>query len=307
VAELADKKEKLEISNAMRIALFGSKTNIDLYIKTADAKILESLAADVEAVISGANTLLPRFAQQKNIDLIRKVISGAMAYQQVAKDYVGIEAKQKEAQGLAAAGGVETVKEAGLVSNDVAEEMNNLILTTIALITVCSILAVVIGIILSIVITQIITKPIAVAVDMAGQIASGELRKDIPDTFRARGDEIGDLARSLQDMIEKLRQVIGEVSAAVLQVSAGSQQLSSTSQQMSQGATEQASSVEEISSSMEQMTANIRQNADNALQTEKIAQKSAKGAEEGGQAVSATVNAMKEIASKIGIIEEIAR
>ena len=76
---------------------------------------------------------------------------------------------------------------------------------------------------------------------------------------------------------------------------------------MSQGATEQASSVEEITSSMEQMTANIRQNAENAQQTEKIALSSAKAAEDGGTAVAATVSAMKEIASKIGIIEEIAR
>ncbi len=108
-------------------------------------------------------------------------------------------------------------------------------------------------------------------------------------------------------MTQRLRGIIGEVFGAVTQVSGGSQQLSSTSQEMSQGATEQASSVEEITSSMEQMTANIRQNAENAQQTEKIAITSAKSAEDGGTAVSATVNAMKEIASKIGIIEEIAR
>jgi methyl-accepting chemotaxis protein len=58
---------------------------------------------------------------------------------------------------------------------------------------------------------------------------------------------------------------------------------------------------------MEQMAANIRQNADNAMQTEKIAIKSAQDAKEGGQAVSQTVSAMKEIAGKISIIEEIAR
>jgi len=307
VGDFDDKSEKMDGSSAMRASLFKSKIITDLYIKTGDPKLLESLDVEVEAVISGANSLLPKFAQQKNIDLIRKVITEATAYQQIAKDYIGVEIKQKEAQGLAAAGGAETVKQAGLVSNSIAEAMDALMSTTIGLVSICSLFAVIIGIILSIVITRIITKPIAVAVDMAGQIAGGELRKDIPDAFRTRGDEIGDLARSLQDMVEKLRQVIGEVSSAVLQVSSGSQQLSSTSQEMSQGATEQASSVEEISSSMEQMTANIRQNADNALQTEKIAQKSAKGAEEGGQAVSATVNAMKEIASKIGIIEEIAR
>jgi methyl-accepting chemotaxis protein len=58
---------------------------------------------------------------------------------------------------------------------------------------------------------------------------------------------------------------------------------------------------------MEEMASNIRQNADNSQQTEKIALKSATDAREGGEAVSETVRAMKEIAGKITIIEEIAR
>jgi methyl-accepting chemotaxis protein len=58
---------------------------------------------------------------------------------------------------------------------------------------------------------------------------------------------------------------------------------------------------------MEQMASNIRQNADNAQQTEKIAIKSAEDAREGGKAVVETVAAMKTIAEKIAIIEEIAR
>jgi methyl-accepting chemotaxis protein len=55
------------------------------------------------------------------------------------------------------------------------------------------------------------------------------------------------------------------------------------------------------------MTSNIKQNAENALQTEKIAIKAAADAKEGGQAVGRTVEAMKQIAGKIGIIEEISR
>ncbi|MGL4370547.1 MAG: methyl-accepting chemotaxis protein, partial [Spirochaetota bacterium] len=74
-----------------------------------------------------------------------------------------------------------------------------------------------------------------------------------------------------------------------------------------QGANEQAASVEEVSSSLEEMTATIRQNADNASQTEKIAVKSAADAREGGEAVTMTVKAMKQIADKISIIQEIAR
>jgi methyl-accepting chemotaxis protein len=58
---------------------------------------------------------------------------------------------------------------------------------------------------------------------------------------------------------------------------------------------------------MEQMTSNISQNAEYAAQTEKIAVQSATDATDGGQAVNETVGAMKQIAEKISIIEEIAR
>jgi methyl-accepting chemotaxis protein len=58
---------------------------------------------------------------------------------------------------------------------------------------------------------------------------------------------------------------------------------------------------------MEEMSSNIKQNADNSMQTEKIAIKSSQDAQEGGKAVAQTVTAMKEIADKISIIEEIAR
>jgi methyl-accepting chemotaxis protein len=58
---------------------------------------------------------------------------------------------------------------------------------------------------------------------------------------------------------------------------------------------------------MEEMASNIKQNADNAAQTEKIARQSAKDAEESGAAVSRAVDAMRTIAEKIGIVQEIAR
>jgi methyl-accepting chemotaxis protein len=55
------------------------------------------------------------------------------------------------------------------------------------------------------------------------------------------------------------------------------------------------------------MAANIKQNADNAAQTEKIARQSSKDAEASGEAVNRAVNAMRTIAEKISIVQEIAR
>jgi methyl-accepting chemotaxis protein len=115
------------------------------------------------------------------------------------------------------------------------------------------------------------------------------------------------MGKSLQRLKEKMTSLIGEIVRSAHQVRSGSVLLTETSATLNEGATEQAASAEEASSSIEEMVANIRQNADNALQTEKIAIQSAKKAQEGGQAVQATVAAMKEIANKIQIIEEIAR
>jgi len=137
---------------------------------------------------------------------------------------------------------------------------------------------------------------------MAKEIASGNLNVHI----EARSDKDSMLI-SLGSMVENLRDVVGTVQSASEQVSAGSQTLSVSSEELSQGATEQAASVEEASSSIEEMTANIRQNADNAKETEKIARKGAEDAQQGGQAVHETVVAMKSIADKIMIIEEISR
>jgi methyl-accepting chemotaxis protein len=108
-------------------------------------------------------------------------------------------------------------------------------------------------------------------------------------------------------MVERLRGVVADALSAADNVSSGSQELSASSEQLSQGATEQASSAEEASASMEEMASNIKQNADNAAQTEKIARQSAKDAEASGEAVGRAVGAMRTIAEKISIVQEIAR
>jgi len=87
----------------------------------------------------------------------------------------------------------------------------------------------------------------------------------------------------------------------------GAQYLSkSSSQSLSQGTSEQAASVEEMSASLEQMNASITQNADNSRQVEEVAAKGAAAAEESGSAVRETVEAMKQIAAKTSVIEDIA-
>ncbi len=141
------------------------------------------------------------------------------------------------------------------------------------------------------------------AMDATKAIAEGQLNNNIDIKSN---DEVGQLMRTLQEMQQKLSQVIGDVSSTAKKISSASSEVSTTSQSLSQASSEQAASVEETSASIEQMSASINQNNENAQVTDGIATDSSKSAEEGGKAVSETVEAMRQIAEKIKIIEDIA-
>jgi len=89
-------------------------------------------------------------------------------------------------------------------------------------------------------------------------------------------------------------------------LSLASTQISSAAQTLSEGTNEQANSVQETSASLQQMSASITQNADNSRQMEQMANAGAKDMEQTSLAVSESVEAMKSIAEKISIIEDIA-
>ncbi|HZU65139.1 MAG TPA: MCP four helix bundle domain-containing protein, partial [Novosphingobium sp.] len=135
------------------------------------------------------------------------------------------------------------------------------------------------------------------------QIAEGDLTLRIA----TREGDTTSLLAAARDMVARLQQVIGDALVAAGNVASGAQQMAAGSETLSQGATEQAAATEEASSSVEEMAGNIKQNADNAAQTEKIARQSAKDADMSGTAVRKAVDAMQVIATKISVVQEIAR
>lgn len=134
-------------------------------------------------------------------------------------------------------------------------------------------------------------------------MGDGDLTQRIPDFGK---DELGQTARSFNGFVEKIQNVLLEVKEAVENMASASQQVSASSQALSQAASEQAASVEETSASLEEMNASITQNTENARATDGIAGTASKQAVEGGEAVGDTVEAMKSIAGRIGLIEDIA-
>jgi methyl-accepting chemotaxis protein len=170
--------------------------------------------------------------------------------------------------------------------------------------TLClAILAVLLSLGLATFLTGGITRPIRQVVQLAQSIAAGRIQGSVRVNRR---DETGLLLESMNSMSEKLREIIGEIHAGAESLSSVSAQMSGAAQTLSQGTSEQAAAVEETTASLEQMGASISQNADNSRQAGKAILKGAQEAEAGGKAVRDTVEAMKAIAQKIAIVDEIA-
>ncbi|QJB56710.1 methyl-accepting chemotaxis protein [Pseudodesulfovibrio sp. zrk46] len=149
-----------------------------------------------------------------------------------------------------------------------------------------------------------ITRPLQVALDTSNVMAEGDLSRNVESDSK---DETGRMLSSMGAMLHKLRDVVFGVNDSVEQVAAAGEELASTAQTLSQNSTEQAASIEELSGSVEEVTSSIAQTASNSRETSNIANTASGKAVESGEAVTHAVTAMKEIADKISIIEEIAR
>jgi len=137
--------------------------------------------------------------------------------------------------------------------------------------------------------------------EVAEAIAGGDLTRLVEP--RSDDDTLG---RALRDMLDKLAGIIGEARAGVETLSSASAQVSSSAQVVARGTSEQGASVEETTASLEQMTASITQNASNSRQMEQMAVRGADNADKTAGAVKESIEAMRAIAEKISIIEEIA-
>lgn len=137
----------------------------------------------------------------------------------------------------------------------------------------------------------------------ADLLAKMDFREPIKRTGR---DEIGDIASTLNVMQEQLVEAITKVQSSTLTITDGITNIYGSIEHISQSSSTQAASSKEISENIKEMVNTIENNTENAGKTEHIAQQASANALQGGKAVNQTVTAMKSIAEKIIVIEEIA-
>jgi len=138
---------------------------------------------------------------------------------------------------------------------------------------------------------------------VAQEMAGGDLTVTVADDS---GDEVGVLARALDDTVARLRDVAATVKLSARNLAAASGGMSEAASQVSHGAGEQAAAASEASASVERVGTGAQQNAGHARETEEIVTQTAEAALRGGDAVSATLASMREITERIAVVEDIA-
>ena len=286
-----DRIHELERVDATGVSIAKVADDLEKFQRHADTK---KLAGDMQALIAKyakGNVEVTRVSREKNSDEAMKgLIQGDERKSQrmvidVVEAFLKIQEERKD----------ERLKEAQQ-AKATAEVMMYSLLGG----------ALVIGGLFALWITFSLTRQLGgepgYAAEVMNRMAEGDLRVEVV----TRSSDKTSMLFALKNMSAKITQVVGEVRASAEALSSASEEVSATAQSMSQGASEQAASVEETSASVEQMTASITQNGENAKVTDGMAVQTARQAGEGGDAVEQTVAAMKGIAKKIGIIDDIA-
>jgi methyl-accepting chemotaxis protein len=158
-------------------------------------------------------------------------------------------------------------------------------------------------VVIGITLIRSITDRVNLIVTRFEDLSRGDLTKRVPG---GGTDEIGRIAAAFNSLVEKLEGIIGNVRSGSNSIASAARQVASSSSALSQGTSEQAASAEETTSNLEEMSASIQQTSENSRQMEQVALKGANEAEESGQAVAQTRDAMKSITQKIEIVDEIA-
>lgn len=144
--------------------------------------------------------------------------------------------------------------------------------------------------------------PLNESMRVLGSVEQGDFTHNMQGDYRGKLKELKD---SINSTIATLAQTIGMVSYSAKALTLASEEINAKAQSLSRTSGEQAVSIVQTSTTITQMSASIKQNTEIAKETDNMAVKAKQEAVAGKEAVNKTMEAMKQIAAKIGVIDDI--
>jgi methyl-accepting chemotaxis protein len=137
-----------------------------------------------------------------------------------------------------------------------------------------------------------IRGPLLQANELAASIAKGDLSRQV-DT--SRGDEFGDLMRSLSVMNQSLGRMVSQVRKSTDSIASASSEIAAGNSDLAQRTEQTSSDLQTTASSLQQLTATVQQSSDSARHASTLAATASSVAQKGGAVVKQVVFTMEEI------------
>ncbi len=138
-------------------------------------------------------------------------------------------------------------------------------------------------------------EPLDRVVSSVRSVCEGELGRKVEIE---RGDEIGVLSTSYNQMVDALVSLIRQSQESSRQLQQSSNDILAATEQQASGAAEQAASISQTTATMEELASTYRQIAENADQVVAMAEASLRSAESGHEAITDTLSAMEDIKAR---------
>jgi len=176
---------------------------------------------------------------------------------------------------------------------------NTLLLTSISIVAIMVLLAILIGVIFSL---QLV-KPI-IKLDKSIQYvdAESDLTHEIPTSSTY---EFAKMARLLNSMLDTFKRSMKKVSSSTAMLTNASEEMSMVTKETSEGVAQQFHEIDQVATAINEMTATVQEVAHNASQAAEAADTADEYASNGRRVVESTINSIDTLAQQNQRIAEV--
>ncbi|MEJ8547305.1 methyl-accepting chemotaxis protein [Brevibacillus borstelensis] len=320
------------LSNAQKMQVLSVKQSNSLrgYLLTADSQFLNSLQTSdqqMEAVIMDTESLIQNEEDMETLRSFAKLYEQfkteseelLQMVQQKADDSKVLESYMNDilplGRQLEPAIDQIVTRQQQLMADGSSANTQSVSRATANLVWF-SLGAFVLSVVIGYLISRMISIPVKRIAELARQVATGDLTR--ADIHVKNNDEIGDLARSFNQMAGNLRSLIRQINVSAESVAASSEELSASAEQTSRAseaissgiqevvvtAEKQARGAEDSVAAMNQMATGMQHIADQTEATSSLSVQASQRAEEGNRTIRQAVEQMDALDATIGHLSE---
>ncbi len=166
------------------------------------------------------------------------------------------------------------------------------------------VITIILGVVIGLVLSNMISKPLIYGVNFAKTVAKGDLTERIDAAYLKRDDEIGDLARALDNMVVQLKDTVYNMMRMAQELSHSSDDLSQVSNATNTDLENQQSQTEQVVTAMHQMTSTVEEVSRSASDAAHASQDADKEARSGEQLVQSVVTAIGGLSNEVSRVAE---